>query len=107
MVYVSCVVILFYVLDARATCLSRGGDLVSIVSIREKNWLNNRLSAVSGWAYSFWIGLNDRDMHKHFYWSDGSPYKLTAWDSGYPKDYTSQSKCGFMAPLLCKYLLVY
>ena len=31
-------------------------------------------------------------MHKHFYWSDGSPYTLTAWDAGYPKDYTSQSE---------------
>ena len=47
---------------------------------------------MSGWAYSFWIGLNDRDMHKHFYWSDGSPVRLTAWDGGYPKDYTSQSE---------------
>ena len=81
-----------YVSDARATCLNRGGDLVSILSVREKNWLNNRLKALSGWAYSFWIGLNDRDMHKHFYWSDGSPVRLTAWDGGYPKDYTSQSE---------------
>jgi len=105
--------------DARATCLSRGGELVSVLSVKEKTWLNNRLKALSGWAYSFWIGLNDRDMHKHFYWSDGSPVKLTAWDSGYPKDYTSQNlkacveinvakgawrdvSCGEYRPFICK-----
>lgn len=80
------------VADARATCVSRGGDLVSIVSMKEKNWLNNRLKALSGWAYSFWLGLNDRDFPLQFYWSDGSPYKLTAWDAGYPTN-TPQSKC--------------
>ena len=77
--------------DARASCLSRGGDLVSIVTMKEKNWLNNRLQAVSGWTYSFWLGLNDRDSPKHFYWSDGSPYRLTAWDAGYPTN-TPQSE---------------
>ena len=80
--------------DARATCLSRGGDLVSIVSMKEKSWLNNRLKTMSGWAYSFWLGLNDRDFPKHFYWSDGSPYKLTAWDAGYPKN-TPQSESDY------------
>lgn len=80
-----------FVADARATCLSRGGDLVSIVSMTEKNWLNNRLRALSGWAYSFWLGLNDRDFPLQWYWSDGSPYKLTAWDAGYPTN-TPQSK---------------
>ena len=78
--------------DARATCISRGGELVSIVSMTEKNWLNNRLKALSGWAYSFWLGLNSRDFPLQFYWSDRSPYKLTAWDSGYPTN-TPKSKC--------------
>lgn len=72
--------------------MSRGGDLVSIVSMKEKNWLNNRLKALSGWAYSFWLGLNTRDFPLQFYWSDGSPYKLTAWDAGYPRN-IPQSKC--------------
>ena len=62
--------------------------------MKEKTWLNNRLKALSGWAYSFWLGLNDRDFPLQFYWSDGSPYKLTAWDAGYPTN-TPQGKCYF------------
>ncbi|XP_068726517.1 macrophage mannose receptor 1-like [Montipora capricornis] len=109
--------------DARATCLSRGGDLVSIVSVREKNWLNDRLKALSSWAYTFWIGLNDRDISKHFYWSDRSPYRLTAWDRGYPRDYKLQNyracveidasrgawrdvSCGEYRPFICKKKMV-
>ncbi|CAH3127383.1 unnamed protein product [Pocillopora meandrina] len=104
--------------DARASCLSRGGDLVSIVTMKEKNWLNNRLQAVSGWTYSFWLGLNDRDSPKHFYWSDGSPYRLTAWDAGYPTNTPQTPKacveidtvrgawrdvsCGEYRPFICK-----
>ena len=72
--------------------MSRGGDLVSVVSMKEKKWLNNRLQALSGWAYSFWLGLNARDLPLQYYWSDGSPYKLTAWDAGYPRN-TPQSEC--------------
>ncbi|PFX30431.1 Macrophage mannose receptor 1 [Stylophora pistillata] len=104
--------------DARASCLSRGGDLVSIVTMKEKKWLNNRLQAVSGWAYSFWLGLNDRDSPKHFYWSDRSPYRLTAWDAGYPTNTPKTPKacveidtvrgawrdvsCGEYRPFICK-----
>ena len=84
---------LFQRSDARATCLSRKGDLVSITSSRERNWLNNRLRAVSSWSNYFWIGLNDRDMSSLFYWSDGSPYSLRAWYPGAPSDYSSKSKC--------------
>ena len=92
--HVQCSIFFFSFADARATCLSRGGDLVSIVSMKEKSWLNNRLKTMSGWAYSFWLGLNDRDFPKHFYWSDGSPYKLSAWDAGYPKN-TPQSESDY------------
>ena len=84
---------LFQRSDARTTCLSRGGDLASITSSQERNWLNNRLRAVSSWSNSFWIGLNDRDMSRHFYWSDGSPYRLKAWSPGAPSDFSSRSKC--------------
>ena len=83
---------LFQRSDARATCLSRGGDLASITSLRVKNWLYYRLRAVSPWSRFFWIGLNDRDMNGHFYWSDGSPYRLKAWFPGAPSDYSLKSK---------------
>ncbi|XP_044179085.1 uncharacterized protein LOC114946811 isoform X1 [Acropora millepora] len=106
--------------DARATCLSRKGDLVSITSSRERNWLNNRLRAVSSWSNYFWIGLNDRDMSSLFYWSDGSPYSLRAWYPGAPSDYSSKNlkacvkmytssvgywmdaSCGEYRPYVCK-----
>jgi len=88
--------------------MSQGADLVSIVSMKEKKWLNNRLKALSGWAYSFWLGLNARDFPLQYYWSDGSPYKLTAWDAGYPRN-TPQSKCllKFMLFLNQKLLGIY
>ncbi|XP_015776212.1 PREDICTED: uncharacterized protein LOC107354273 [Acropora digitifera] len=106
--------------DARATCLSRQGDLVSITSSRERTWLSNRLRALSSWSNYFWIGLNDRDMSSLFYWSDGSPYSLRAWYPGNPSDYSSKNlkacvkmytrsvgywmdaSCGEYRPYVCK-----
>ncbi|KAH9507599.1 chromatin-modulating protein mrc1 [Bulinus truncatus] len=56
--------------DARADCLSRGGDLASVLSQEENSFilsqLNNRkLSEV-------WIGFNSL-KNNSFFWSDGSP----------------------------------
>ncbi|XP_050405448.2 macrophage mannose receptor 1 [Patella vulgata] len=39
-----------------------------------------------------WIGLNDRDVHMTFSWSDGSPVTYTTWDVREPNNYAGKNK---------------
>ena len=72
--------------DARATCNSRGSDLLSITSVAEKQYIANRLKPLASSLYTLWIGLNDRDANRRYFWSDFSPFVYTNWYRGNPTD---------------------
>ena len=72
--------------DARAKCQSLGGDLASIHSEAE----NAEAYAVAVGSHS-WIGLQDMDKEGSFVWSDGSELNYTAWFTGEPNEYASNS----------------
>ena len=58
-------------LDAQSSCAIWGGDLTSITTERENNYLNTILpNTVS----SYWIGLNDRGEEVTFTWIDDTSY---------------------------------
>ena len=60
-------------LDAQSSCAIWGGDLTSITTKRENNYLNTIIpDAVS----SYWIGLNDRSEEDVLTWIDGTSYTL-------------------------------
>ena len=75
---------IFDVLAARANCLLDNGDLVSITSYNEYDFVKKLLTPLKFKAYAFWIGLNSRDSPNIYSWSDGSAVTTVQWLSSYP-----------------------
>jgi len=75
--------------EARSECLERGGDLASIHSYEENNFISGLIQSTS------WIGLNDIEAEAHYIWTDGTPLDYTDWrtvnNSTEPDDTTSQN----------------
>ena len=76
--------------SARAICIARSSDLVSIQSPEE-------LSIVVGLCDgdTTWIGANDVDSEGTWVWSDGTPFTYSGfWATGEPNDWGSNEDCG-------------
>ena len=73
-------------LDAQSSCAIWGGDLTSITTERENNYLNTLITSVS----NCWIGLNDRDVEGMYTWIDGTTVSYTNWTST-PSDNTNSN----------------
>ncbi|KAI6654213.1 hypothetical protein LOD99_11461, partial [Oopsacas minuta] len=63
-------------LDAQSSCAVWGGDLTSITTERENNYL---YTIIPDTVSNCWIGLNDRDGDGTYSWIDGSVYSHTNW----------------------------
>ena len=61
-------------LDAQSSCAIWGGDLTSITTERENNYLNTIITSSVG---DCWIGLNDRDLEGTYTWTDGTAISYT------------------------------
>ncbi|KAI6647144.1 hypothetical protein LOD99_8880 [Oopsacas minuta] len=70
-------------LDAQSSCAVWGGDLTSITTERENNYLYTIIPPAT--VSNCWIGLNDRDNNDGTYtWIDGSVYSHTNWTGNEP-----------------------
>lgn len=78
-----------YCLAAQSICKADGGDLLSITTTQEMNYIKTNLKPLSRFN-DFWIGLNDLDVEGVFKWNDHSPLLLTSWYTGYPKKESSK-----------------
>ena len=72
-------------LDAQSSCAIWGGDLTSITTERENNYLNTLITSSVG---NCWIGLNDRDVEGTYTWIDGTAISYTNW-TGTPPNVTN------------------
>ena len=61
-------------LDAQSSCAIWGGDLTSITTERENNYLN---TIIPDTVSDYWIGLNDRDVEGTYTWIDGTLFTHT------------------------------
>ena len=78
-------------LDAQSSCVIWGGDLTSITTERENNYLN---TIIPDTVSNFWIGLNDRDVEGTYTWIDNSALSFTNWTSGsQPSSSVNHSSC--------------
>ena len=68
-------------LDAQSSCAIWGGDLTSISTDRENNYLNTIITSSVG---NCWIGLNDRDVEGTYTWIDGTTVSYTNWPLNAP-----------------------
>ncbi|KAM9450976.1 lymphocyte antigen 75-like [Clarias gariepinus] len=77
--------------DALDTCLSKGGNLMSILSLHERVWISTQIGEAI-----YWIGLNDIVSEGNWEWSDGSIYYpyLEYWRPGQPDNYNDNEDCG-------------
>ncbi|KAK6180708.1 hypothetical protein SNE40_008709 [Patella caerulea] len=86
-------------LMARGDCRGKGGDLLSITSKTEQDYVKGRIRA-SNDSGIVWIGLNNLDKDETWQWSDGSPLNLTNWLKGEPETVDgSGSDCGAISNL--------
>ena len=74
--------------EARQTCLSNNADLVSIHSKEERKYFWN----LAG-RNTFWTGGNDINTEGSWTWSDGTPWKYTAWFYGQPDNANNNQDC--------------
>ena len=74
-------------LDAQSSCAIWGGDLTSITTERENNYLNTLITSSVG---NCWIGLNDRDVEGMYTWIDDTTVSYTNWTST-PSDDTNNN----------------
>jgi len=76
--------------DAQTAAKKLGGNLATVRSTAEENWIDQTFS-----SYSFlWIGLYDPTQESygnnhagHFVWADDEPVTYTDWASGEPNDF--------------------
>ena len=75
-------------LDAQSSCAIWGGDLTSITTHRENNYLNTLITSSVG---DCWIGLNDRSTEGTYTWIDSTELDYTNWKSS--MSYNSRGFC--------------
>ncbi|KAI6654979.1 hypothetical protein LOD99_11451, partial [Oopsacas minuta] len=68
-------------LDGQSSCAVWGGDLTSITTERENNYL---YTIIPDTVSNCWIGLNDRDEDGSYTWTDGLVYNHMNWTGSAP-----------------------
>ncbi|KAH3824009.1 aggrecan core protein-like [Dreissena polymorpha] len=63
--------------DAEADCVARGGHLAHVPDQRHQDAIYHVTSQHLG--HDVWIGLNDRNLERHYEWSSGDPVNYTNW----------------------------
>lgn len=79
---------------ARAEAQFNGGDLASLGSAAEEDFIQATFA-----GFNFWIGYTDELVENSFGWTDGSPVTYTNWAPGEPnnlgnEDYTVMNWSG-------------
>ena len=76
--------------QAQAEARSVGGNLVTINSAAEDNWLKQNY----GTSEAFWMGLSDKDQEGTFKWASGEAVTYTNWAPGEPNDWQGTQDFG-------------
>ena len=66
--------------QAQAEALNAGGNLVTINSLQEQQWLVTTF----GGTEQLWIGLTDKVTEGQFQWASGETFTYTNWFTGQP-----------------------
>lgn len=70
--------------EARTSCLSLGGDLASVGSEEENNFIKSL-------GRNFWIGGSDLAQEGTYVWSDGTDWTYDNWIPGEPNGRTREN----------------
>ncbi|XP_078259962.1 lymphocyte antigen 75 isoform X1 [Rhinoraja longicauda] len=64
--------------DARLSCQSQGGDLLSVPDPQIQKFIAEKANIPN----KLWIGLNQLNLAGGWQWSDGTPFVFVNWDDG-------------------------
>lgn len=74
---------------ARRECVARGGDLATIGSWAERQFVHSFVGEET------WVGGNDLVAEGTYGWANGEPFRFADWDNGQPNNSGSED-CVFM-----------
>ncbi|KAL0968616.1 hypothetical protein UPYG_G00269210 [Umbra pygmaea] len=72
--------------DAEKYCISLGGNLASVHSAGEYDAIKRLVSTSAGGDPATWIGGTDIYQDRTWFWSDGTSFDYTNWNSGEPNN---------------------
>ncbi|XP_042804864.1 secretory phospholipase A2 receptor [Panthera leo] len=76
------------------------GDLLTIHSAHEQEFILSKIRALSKYGVNWWIGLQEERANDEFRWRDGTPVTYQNWDKGREGSMNNQSqRCGFISSL--------
>ena len=82
--------------QARGNCTEAGGDLVSLHSIDENNWVHNEMFYRG--LSDAWLGLNRLSSDDAHEWSDNTAVDFTNWNDGEPNNAMGAESCDSINP---------
>ncbi|XP_017161082.1 galactose-specific lectin nattectin-like [Poecilia reticulata] len=102
---------------AERACLSLDGNLASIRSTNEYNFIRQLVLSSSKTNASSWIGGHDSAEEGNWLWSDGSKFLFHHWGKGQPnnangnedcmeinfteQDFVNDRNCAMKLPFIC------
>ncbi|XP_071103799.1 macrophage mannose receptor 1-like isoform X2 [Haliotis cracherodii] len=75
---------------ARTACRAAGGDLASVASKTENQFINSQIQ--KGFNDGVWIGFNDLKNTNSFVWTNGDVNKFTNWARNEPNNYQGHAE---------------
>ncbi|XP_046875706.1 ladderlectin-like [Hypomesus transpacificus] len=79
--------------DAERYCLQLKGNLASVHSLREQQFLQRLVKSRTGSYPLTWIGGTDAVRSRVWLWSDGSRFDFTYWACGQPNNQGRREPC--------------
>lgn len=72
--------------QCRSAARAKGGELATVRSQSENDWLVANVLPAAKTEYGLWIGLNDEAQPGVFKWTSGEPVTFTNWRVGEPNN---------------------
>ncbi|XP_078100718.1 galactose-specific lectin nattectin-like isoform X2 [Sander vitreus] len=82
--------------DAELSCQAVGGNLASVHSAEEHEFLRNYIKQVTGHHKTSWIGGFDAVKEGMWMWTDGSKFNYINWTTGQPDNIGGVEHCTSM-----------
>ncbi|KAI9532625.1 hypothetical protein NQZ68_030567, partial [Dissostichus eleginoides] len=79
--------------SAETDCLAHGGNLASIKSTTEYDFIRQLVRTAAGKDLEFWVGGHDAVMEGVWLWSDGFKFNFKSWGKGEPNNHGGKEHC--------------
>ncbi|XP_034727122.1 ladderlectin-like [Etheostoma cragini] len=79
--------------DAEKNCQSLKGNLASVHSVEEYQFIQRMITEHTQANPLAWIGGSDSQKNNVWFWSDGRPFSFTFWCAGEPNNQRGNQGC--------------